>query len=65
MRRVTNESLSFAAVLVIFGVLAFYKGGEWLGLLIPAAVIVWFAAADCQSRSATVDVRVDNRKVGR
>jgi hypothetical protein len=32
-------------VLLILGVLALYGGARWLLVLIPAAVLVWYAAA--------------------
>jgi hypothetical protein len=59
----SNESVYFTAVLVLFGVLAFY-GGWWLGLLILAALLVWLiASAHCQARRVAIDARVDNRSM--
>jgi hypothetical protein len=41
----SNESLYFGALLVLFGMLALYGGTHWLGLLIPAAVVLWLIAS--------------------
>ena len=66
MNTTSNESLYFTAVLVIFGMLALYGGGRWLGLLIPAAIVVWLTAiARCQARRSALDSRVENRAAGR
>lgn len=35
--------------LLTFGVLAFYGGTGWLFVLIPAAALVWYAAAGAAS----------------
>jgi hypothetical protein len=65
----SNESVYFTALLVLFGVLAFYSGGWWLGLLILAALLVWLiASARCHARRVAIDARVDNssmKTVGR
>lgn len=37
-------------VLVILGVLALYVGAHWLLVLIPAALLVWYAAAGATFR---------------
>ncbi|MGA8761268.1 MAG: hypothetical protein WB562_00110 [Candidatus Sulfotelmatobacter sp.] len=59
-----NESLCFTALLVFLGMLVLYGGGRWLGLLIPAAILVCLvASARCHARRAAVDARVDNRAV--
>ena len=34
-----------SVVLIILGVLALYAGARWLLALIPAAILVWYAAA--------------------
>ena len=39
-----KKSMGWAIVLVILGMAALYAGSKWLGLLIPAALLVWFAA---------------------
>jgi hypothetical protein len=66
MKTTSNESLCFAALLLLFGILALYCGGRWLGLLIPAAIVVWLtASARCQTRHAAIDPQVENRTVGR
>jgi len=38
-------------VLLLLGVLAFYGGSTWLLVLVPAAVLVWRAAAEPARRS--------------
>ena len=37
-------------ILMILGVLALYGGARWLLLLIPAAVLVWYAAKGAMLR---------------
>jgi hypothetical protein len=32
-------------VLIVLGMLALYSGAQWLMVLIPAALLVWYAAA--------------------
>jgi hypothetical protein len=66
MNTTSNESLGFGALLVLFGMLALYGGTSWLGLLIPAAVVLWLiASARCRTRRTVIDARVDNRIAGR
>lgn len=66
MNAKSKESLWFAALLVLFGMLALYGGASWLSLLIPAAVALWLIASDrCETRRAEIDARVDNRTVRR
>jgi hypothetical protein len=66
MNTPSNESLCFSALLVLFGMLALYGGTGWLGLLIPAALVLWLIArVRCQARRSRIDVRVDNRSVRR
>ncbi len=66
MNTTSNESLGFGALLMLFGMLALYGGTGRLGLLIPAAVVLWLiASARCQTRRTVIDPRVDNRSVGR
>jgi hypothetical protein len=36
--------MGWTIVLIILGMAALYGGAKWLGLLIPAAVFVWFTA---------------------
>jgi hypothetical protein len=45
MNTTSNESLGSGALLVLFGMLALYGGTGWLGLLIPAAVVLWLIAS--------------------
>ena len=39
-----KQSMGWTVVLVILGMAALYAGTKWLSLLIPAALLVWFAA---------------------
>jgi hypothetical protein len=39
-----KKSMGWTIVLVILGMAALYGGSKWLSLLIPAALLVWFAA---------------------
>jgi hypothetical protein len=41
----TREGYGSTMVLLILGVLALYGGVRWLLVLIPAATLVWYAAA--------------------
>jgi hypothetical protein len=60
----STDSLCFTALLVFLGVLALYGGGRWLGLLIPAAILVCLvASARCHARRPGIDARGDNRAV--
>ena len=36
--------MGWTAILILLGMAALYGGSKWLGLLIPAAVFVWYAA---------------------
>jgi hypothetical protein len=66
MNMTSNESLCCTSLFVIFGIFALYGGGRWLGLLIPAAIVVWLTAiARCQARRSAIDSRVENRAAGR
>jgi hypothetical protein len=65
MNAKSNESLGFAALLLLFGILALYGGAHWLGWLIPAGIAVWLiASARCQARRTAIDARVHNRSQG-
>ncbi len=66
MKTRSMRSSGWAIVLVILGLLAFYAGPRGLAVLIPAAILVWYAGL----RPVTwdnrhIDLRVDNRAVGR
>ena len=37
----SKKSMSWAMVLVLLGVLAFYGGTRWLLVLIPVALMIW------------------------
>jgi hypothetical protein len=39
-----KKSMGWTIVLIILGMAALYAGTKWLSLLIPAALLVWFAA---------------------
>jgi hypothetical protein len=36
--------MGWTFVLIFFGMAALYGGSKWLRLLIPAALLVWYAA---------------------
>ncbi len=38
-------------LLMILGLLAFYGGAQWLLILIPAALLIWYAAKPVFRRS--------------
>jgi len=40
----SKKSMGWTVVLIFLGMAALYGGSKWLSLLIPAAVIVWYAA---------------------
>ncbi len=39
-----KKSMGWAVVLIVMGMAALYGGSKWLALLIPAALLVWYAA---------------------
>ena len=39
-----KKSIGSTVVLILLGMAALYGGSKWLSLLIPAALLVWFAA---------------------
>jgi hypothetical protein len=41
MSRDSKKSASWAIVLVLLGLLAFYGGTRWLLVLIPVALMIW------------------------
>ncbi len=40
----SKKSMGWMIVLILLGMAALYSGSKWLGLLVPAAMFVWFAA---------------------
>jgi hypothetical protein len=40
----SKKSIGWTVLLVILGMAALYGGSKWLGLLIPAALLIWYAA---------------------
>jgi hypothetical protein len=40
----SKKSMGWTAVLLLLGMGALYGGSKWLSLLIPAALLVWYAA---------------------
>jgi hypothetical protein len=40
----SKKSMGSTAALILLGMLALYGGEKWLSLLVPAAVLVWYAA---------------------
>ncbi|MGA2414905.1 MAG: hypothetical protein ABSF59_10670 [Candidatus Sulfotelmatobacter sp.] len=62
----TSETLSFTALLLLFGILALYGGAQWLIWLIPAAIAVWLiASARRHNRRDAIDAQAHNRAIGR
>jgi hypothetical protein len=43
--------MGWTSILVILGVAAIYSGPKFLALLIPAAILVWYAAGSLQRSS--------------
>jgi hypothetical protein len=39
-----KKSMGWTIVLILFGLIALFGGDQWLVLLIPAAILVWYAA---------------------
>jgi len=39
-----KKSTGGTVILILLGLAAFFAGGMWLALLIPAAVLVWYGA---------------------
>ncbi len=39
-----KKSIGWSAILIVMGMAALYGGSRWLTLLIPAALLVWYAA---------------------
>jgi len=61
MHRNSRQSAGWAAVLMLFGLLALFGGVKWLFPLIPAALLIWYAAGPTL-RSDGIDRRGENRK---
>jgi hypothetical protein len=40
----SKKSMGWTVVLILMGMAALYGGSKWLGLLIPAALFVWYTA---------------------
>ena len=40
----SKKSMGWTVVLIFLGMAALYGGSKWLGLLIPAALLVWYTA---------------------
>ncbi len=59
----SKKSPGWALSLVALGLLALYGGPRTLALLVPAAILVWYASRRAQM--TPIDSRVDNRTVGR
>jgi hypothetical protein len=47
----SRKSFAWALVLVALGLLALYGGPRGLALLVPAAILVWYAAAARATRN--------------
>jgi 4-amino-4-deoxy-L-arabinose transferase-like glycosyltransferase len=59
----SKKSSAWALVLVALGMLALYGGPRALALLVPAAILIWYASQ--RTWRTLIDSRVDNRTVGR
>jgi hypothetical protein len=59
----SRKSCGWALVLVALGLLALYVGPRALALLVPAAIVVWYASR--RTQTPLIDSRVDNRTVAR
>lgn len=44
MHRNSTQSAGWAFVLILFGILALFGGVKWLIPLVPAALLIWYAA---------------------
>jgi hypothetical protein len=51
MNTQSRKSFGWALVLVALGLLALYGGPRGLALLVPAAILVWYAAAARATRN--------------
>jgi hypothetical protein len=40
----SKKSAGWTIVLILFGIIALFVGVKWLVVLIPAAMLVWYAA---------------------
>jgi hypothetical protein len=40
----SKKSMGSTVALILLGMAALYGGEKWLGLLIPAALLVWYGA---------------------
>jgi hypothetical protein len=40
----STESMVWTIILIAFGIAAIYGGAKWLGVLVPAAALIWFGA---------------------
>jgi hypothetical protein len=63
MNSPSNKSCGWALVLIALGMLALYGGPRALALLVPVAILVWYASR--RTPTPPIDSRVDNRTVGR
>lgn len=63
MNTQSNKSCGWALILVALGLLALYAGPRALALLIPAALVVWFAVAETYREPAKIDSRDHNTNI--
>jgi len=40
----SKKSITSTTILILLGLVALFAGEKWLALLIPAAMLVWYAA---------------------
>jgi hypothetical protein len=62
MNTPSKKSRGWALILVALGLLALYAGPRALALLVPAAILVWYA--NRRTPTTLIDSGVDNRSVG-
>lgn len=44
MSRNSKQSMGWTIVLILLGLIALFGGEQWLVLLIPAAILIWYGA---------------------
>ena len=47
-----KKSMGWTMVLIVLGIVAFCAGPQWLAILVPAAILVWYGAAPGVNREA-------------
>jgi hypothetical protein len=47
-----KKTMGWMMVLIALGVVAFCAGPQWLAILVPAAILVWYGAAPLVNKSS-------------